>query len=285
MDPDNDAEFWDFSFVERFRDDQANIEFIRNLVGQDKIAFIGHGEGFTTMLTALTTEQADWFKQRVSVVVGLAPVSRLDHIKTTLLRALGVNDLAINLVKLFGIREWFYPNIYTRTLFVNICNYLPQICEFNLEFISDGDPEVNDRNLLRIYLGHFPGGLSVKVLEHELQIYQAERFQYFDYGAEKNIQKYGTETPPVIPVDQISGMPIALFVGTSDLLADTRDVEWLREQLNENVVFYKTYDYGHASFYIAKDMRYLQDLVGVLRQFTNPITSEIQKAEFRNLSD
>jgi hypothetical protein len=269
LDPDRDGDkFWAFSFVEPYLDDKANIEYIRQETGQDKIIFVGHSEGFTTMLTALTTNEADWFKQRVSLLVGLAPVSRLNDIGTGLLKFLGANNLAIGLVKLLGIKEWFYPNIYTNTLFVNICNYAPIICETNLKYITDGDPTVNDREILRIYLGHFPGGLSVQTLDHELQMYQAQRFQYFDYGKKENLEKYGTETPPEIPVNKINGMPIAMFVGNSDLLGDVKDNQWLKEQLGTNVIHYKEYDYGCATFYIGKDMSYLEDLVNVMRPYS-----------------
>lgn len=248
------------------------------------MAFVGHSEGATTLFTALTTNEADWFKERISIFAALATVSRLDNLQSTLLKVLGANDLALNIVKFFGIREWFYPNIYTRTLFVNICNYLPQICEFNLKTISDGDPSVNDRDVLRIYLGHFPGGLSVKTLDHELQIYKAKRFQQYDYGTQQNMEKYGSDTPPLIPVEKIYGIPIAMMAGTSDLLGDVKDNEWLRDQLGSDVIFYKTYDYGCSSFYIGKDMRYLEDLTNVLKQYTNPITTEAVKVQIKKES-
>jgi hypothetical protein len=238
---------------------------ILSVTGQGKIAFIGHSEGFTTMLAALTTVEADWFKDRVSVVVGLAPVSKLGNIGTGLLKVLGSTDFAIGIVKFFGIHEWFYPNVYTNTLFYYICDPFPQICEFNLKYITDGDPSVNDRSVLRIYLGHFPGGLSVKTLDHELQLYKADKFQLFDYGTKGNMIEYGAETPPQIPVNSIKDIPIAMFVGTSDLLGDVKDNRWLRDQLGANIKFYKEYEYGCSSFYIAKDMSYLEDLVVTLK--------------------
>lgn len=269
MDPDNDAkQFWDFSFVETYQDDKANIEYIRQETGQDKIIFVGHSEGFTTMITALSTEEAEWYKQRVSLVVGLAPVSRLDNIGTGLLRVLGANGLSIGLVKLFGINEWFAPTFWNNLKFVYACDYFPIICESSLKYISDGDPSVNDRALLRIYMGHFPGGLSVKTLDHELQIYQAKKFQYYDFGTKGNLEHYGTETAPEIPLHKVDGMPIAMFVGNSDLLGDVKDNEWLREQLGSNVIHYQVYDYGCSTFYIGKDMVYLEDLVRVMRPYS-----------------
>merc|ERR1711957_117587 len=130
----------------------------------------------------------------------------------------------------------------------------PEICQFNMYLITDGKPSVNDRMAFRNYMGHFPGGLSVKILDHELQIYRAERFQYFDYGVEQNLETYGSEQAPIIPVNEIDGIKIAMMIGDSDLLGNVEDNVWLRKQLGDNVLFYKVYDFGNSSFYIAKEI-------------------------------
>ena len=219
------------------------------------------------MLTSMTTDEAQWFKDRVSVIIALAPVAKLGNLKSTLLKALGANNLALDLVKAFGIHEWFYPNFWTNGLFVYTCKYIPEICEFNLEFITDGKPSVNDREAFRVYMGHFPGGLSVMLLDHELQLYRADKFQYYDYGKEGNQEKYGQDTPPEIDISKVNGIPIAMMVGTSDLLGDVLDNRWLKEQLGDNVVFYEEYNYGCSSFYTAKDMHYLEDVTKLLATY------------------
>jgi len=226
------------------------------------------------MLTALTTDQAHWIKEKVSILIGLAPISRLDNIGTGLLKTLGYSDFAIGLVRFAGIKEWFGNTLYTRTLFNKICDPFPQVCEFNLKYITDGDPSVNDRNVLRTYMGHFPGGLSVMTLEHELQLYRQKKFQYFDYGKKKNIQEYGEENAPEILVKDIKNMPIALLVGDSDLLGDVKDNQWLRDTLGDNIKFYKEYSMGCASFYIGKDMSYLEDVHDILKKYTQTARSE-----------
>ena len=37
---------------------------------------------------------------------------------------------------------------------------------------------------------------------------------------------YGQEKPPVIEVEKIRKVPIAMFVGTRDMLADAEDNKW-----------------------------------------------------------
>ena len=222
------------------------------------------------MLYSLTTEDAEWFKERISLIIGLAPVARLDNIETTLLKILGSSNAAINLVKMFGKKEWFSENLWTKSFFQKLCSKFPKISETNMKFITDGDPDVNDREVFKLYMRHFPGGLSVKLLEHELQIYRAQRFQLFDYGKDKNKEIYGEEIPPIIPVEKITGISIAMMVGNSDLLGDVKDNEWLRDQIQQNIVSYKVYDYGCSSFYNAKDMCYLDEMKSLLSQFSEP---------------
>jgi pimeloyl-ACP methyl ester carboxylesterase len=271
MDPDSSSDnFWEFTFTDRIYDDIANFELVLSKTGHSKLAFVGHSEGSTTMLTSLTTNDAQWFKDRISIFIAVAPVARLENMKTTWLRILGASDLPIALVKLFGIKEWFAPTFFARAKFQFLCNYIPEVCQFNMWLITDGKPLVNDRDSFRNYMGHFPGGLSVKILDHELQIYRDERFQYFDYGTEENLEKYGTEVAPIIPVEKINGVKIAMMIGESDLLGNVVDNEWLRQQLGSNIVSYKIYDYGNSSFYVAKEIElYLKDMVELLRKYAS----------------
>jgi pimeloyl-ACP methyl ester carboxylesterase len=266
MNPDVDVKFWDFSFVERQEDDKANINYIRSKTSQNKISVIAHSEATTTFWAAMSENPA-WYEERVKVLIALGPVSRLDNLKTVLLRTLGINGAAIGLIKAVGIHEFFYPDFSTKLWFKHICGLIPQICRFSTYLISDGDTSVDDLEALRTYYGHYPNGISIKALEHTLQLYMNKRFAYFDYGTEKNIDEYGTEEPPLFNLSNIKGVPTALLVGKTDLLGVPEDNEWLREQLGSNIVSYKTYDYGHITYFIGKDMKYLGDVVTLLRSF------------------
>ena len=59
-----------------------------------------------------------------------------------------------------------------------------------------------------------------------------KRFEYFDYGKEENLKRYGIEEPPLIPLENIENFPIALLAGTEDKLATIEDVKWLMEGLS-----------------------------------------------------
>jgi len=286
LNPDQDVTFWDFSFADRFEDDRANIEFIRTHTGQNKISVIAHSEATAAFWVGMS-QYPTWYEERVNILISLGPVSKLDNIKTLLLKSLGANSLAISLVKSFGIHEFFYPNFWTNVWFSTICGAFPQICRFSTYLISDGDTSVDNLESLRNYYGHYPAGISVKSLEHTLQIYMQGRFQYFDYGEEVNKRIYGTTVPPLVNLKAISGVPIALLIGNTDLLGDPEDNQWLRQQLGSNVVSYKTYDYGHITFFIGKDMSYLDDVRSLLREYAAPVPSTIQtvKVDLKKVSN
>ena len=59
---------------------------------------------------------------------------------------------------------------------------------------------------------------------------QTGKFRYFDFGGKrKNLEEYGQETPPEINISDITDVPVAMFVGRQDDLANLKDNRWLKE--------------------------------------------------------
>lgn len=85
----------------------------------------------------------------------------------------------------------------------------------------------------------------------------AKQFQYYDYGSDANKRIYGQTTPPLIPLNNIKGkVPIGMFVGTHDGLADPTDNQWAHSQMGSAVIFYHEYTLSHLSFMVARDMSF-----------------------------
>ena len=84
---------------------------------------------------------------------------------------------------------------------------------------------------------------------------------YSEYQIANSLLK---SSPEEFPLKSIKGVPIALFTGDTDRLGDLDDNAWLAEQVNSTLVFNKIYDYGHLTFFIGKDMVWLDDLKQVL---------------------
>jgi len=92
-------------------------------------------------------------------------------------------------------------------------------------------------------------------------------FKKYDYGSDAaNIEKYGSKIPPSLNVGDIKKVPIAMFVGLQDDLADPVDTRNLRSSLN-TVSFYQEYDQmDHGSFLIGKNMDYFSDVIAQLHK-------------------
>ena len=276
LNPDKDAKFWDFSFFDMIEDYKANIDFVRAQTGQNKIAVIGHSQGTSSMYSGLST-QNDWFKERVSIFISLGSVTRLDHLTSELLKFIIEVPIALDTIKLLHIHEMFPSDYLTKPTFILLWGTVPQICKFGSKIIADADPTVDSTEWARIYFGHFPSGASTKCLEHYSQIFMAKKFQNFDYGSAENMRRYGTKTPQEFNLKNVN-IPIAKFTGKSDVLGDLIDNQWLSEQLSHTLVFDKVYNYGHLTFFIAKDMNYLADMLQVLQKY-HPAQNDISKEE------
>jgi poly(3-hydroxyalkanoate) synthetase len=67
------ALYWDFTMDDMHLDDKANIERIKQITGEDKIAYIGYSQGTMSMNYALAHDADGWYANNLSRVVELAP--------------------------------------------------------------------------------------------------------------------------------------------------------------------------------------------------------------------
>ena len=239
-------------------DAKANINYILAANPYPKVAYVGHSQGTSQMFYALA-EHEDDYADKISVFIALGPVVRLNYCKSDLLTFIGKNDeLILDVFEFFGIYEIFPANWFDSTAVKLICGVLPDLCELAVSIFADEDTSLDDEDRLSVYLSHFPAGTSLKCLDHFAQLMSAPTFQRYDYGEQGNIEAYGTSTPPRIPLAEMKGsVPIAMFVGQKDELADTIDNEWAYSEMGSDVVvFYNEYNLGHLSFLVADDMSF-----------------------------
>ena len=75
---------------------------------------------------------------------------------------------------------------------------MPELSNLGIKVLADDDPTEVNQNSLKAYVAHFPCGSSFKSVKHYKQLMQKKSFEYFDYGKDENLKKYGQETPPSI---------------------------------------------------------------------------------------
>lgn len=124
---------------------------------------------------------------------------------------------------MLGIYEFFPAGWLTTGAMRLLCGTIPGFCNLGLWLVTDEDTTLNDPARAQVYLGHFPSGTSMKTLDHYGQIITSGEMRRYDYGSSHNEKVYGQKVPPTIDLTSISKVPIAMFVGTKDELADVKD--------------------------------------------------------------
>ena len=155
----------------------------------------------------------EYFKQRINLFVALAPVVKLGTNKSARFRMISfLGNSFVNMFAKRGVYEafgkgWDKQYGYIRKL-------VPAANEVMIRTdMINYDLDSNERT--KMLMGHFPHGTSTRSLNHFGQLVKSNQFQFFDYGKKQNIEFYGQEKPPLIPIENIpkSEVPIALFSG------------------------------------------------------------------------
>lgn len=140
----------------------AFLDKVKEVTGAEKVTWVGHSQGATQMLYGLASaELQKEFQKRVNLVVALAPITRLDHLKSELILAL-TN----------GVLKWFLNLLGTHEVFGALwgelnkveCGLLRTWCEYGLTWIDASTLEYDDKKRLQVYQGHLPAGGSLRSL-------------------------------------------------------------------------------------------------------------------------
>jgi hypothetical protein len=158
------------------------------------------------------------------------------------------------------------PNTSINPSFI-VCSWVPIICKSAVKMFADSNNTVNNMDRLPIFVLHYPSGSSLKNTEHLKQIMAAEEFRPFDYGPSHNYELYGAEVPPPYDFTKMLNVPVALMGGNYDVLADYKDVLWLKWRLEEAGVLksFKMYEGGHLTFFLPLDNTIINDTMEFIR--------------------
>eukprot|EP00347_Sterkiella_histriomuscorum_P011029 403374021 len=278
-------EFNDYSFQEMGDYDiPAMLQYIEQYTSQKKVAYIGHSQGTAQMFYALATNQ-EYFKDRISVFAALGPITALKAEQSFFLSMFRKNvELIMKWSKTFGVYDMLQPNFFSKISSQLFCGHIPDLCIIGGFFSDDNLELINDVTRVGVYFSHYPSGSSIRSMEHFSQLKNTGKFMTFDFGKERNLEEYGQEEPFEIPIEKITEIPIAMFVGTNDKLATQSDNAFARDIMKDGVKFYKEYPLGHLAFFTAIDMSYFQqDVVDILKTYHNAVVPKkqvLQEEEF-----
>lgn len=268
LNPDTDTAFWDWDYDQLAAlDVAASIDYVLETTGQEKVSWIGHSQGCLVALAGFVNKT---IASKVKLFVALAPAARVDHIENQLLKKLA--PYATTLEKLlfhFGWKGEFLPNDNLMTwLGGTVCSNVPIICEDLIAFLVGWDSPDMNVTRMPVYFTHFPAGTSGRNIVHYAQAIVDQKFQYFDYGVVENLKKYHSRLPPPYNLTQMS-VPVAVFWGDRDKLADPTDVQWLLSQMPNVVLNKKIDNYAHGDFVwgINANKQVYETVLELLQQF------------------
>lgn len=177
---------------------------------------------------------------------------------------------------MFGIHSIFKSNWLTDEATSIFCTYLTGLCELLLSFFTTSNTKWDDPDRFVVYMDHQPNGASVKQLLHYAQDIKEDRFQI--WAPKFDDLLFPTRQTDLIPIQTINAVPMAMFVGIDDVLADPQDASWTANTIGADVFHYQMVNAGHLSFLIAKDMSYwTTDVMNILTQYQPlPVTEFLQ---------
>ena len=123
--------------------------------------------------------------------------------------------------------------------------------------------EWDDEVSSSILENHFPHGASAKTLTHLgiMMKYGSENgLAYFDWhDPQLNKELYGSDQVPSIDFYK-NPVPMVIYAGVQDKIVNIEDVRSIKENM-QNIRYYKEIDGDHLSFFIGKDMSYVDDMI------------------------
>lgn len=242
-------DFWNFTWDEMAKYDSPNtIQYILDWTNQSKLAYVGHSEG-TVQMFAMPTVRPDMVS-KIAYFGALAPIAYVKHQKSPLIDLLAYLDIAY-IYEILG-RKQFLPGIYIlQNIAPELCEIVPEGCDEALWLLVGPSKDLN-ASRIDVYVSETPADTSVKNMIHWSQGVKRDKFEMYDYGSSKaNEEHYGPNypEPPQYNLSAVT-MPLGLYSGSNDWLADPTDVSKLRKELPNNITKQDIYiqGYDHMDF-------------------------------------
>ncbi|GFS23307.1 lipase [Elysia marginata] len=231
LDPD-EKEFWEFSWDEMAKYDlPAEINYILDITNNTQLYYVGYSQGTAIAFAKFSEDQQ--LAKKVKHFIALAPVAHVGHITSGLRLLVPFSNHITTFLDLFhGGAVDASPTII-KTLSSFVCTgFGEDLCMHGLTFLmGDMNGHSINKSKVDVYNAQCISSTSAKVLMHWAQAIKSNRFQHFDHGIKGNFWRYGQRNPPLYYPSNIT-VPVALFTGGNDALADPTDVSWLLTQIN-----------------------------------------------------
>lgn len=228
LNPDTDMKFWDFSFDEMaLYDLPAIIELVLKESGQSQIYYVGHSQGVTIAIILCAKRAA--YNLIIKFLVGLSTATWMTHTRLLTITAQAILSPATAL-NMNG--EIFKFGGATQRLADFACgtsNVSYPYCTAAIFALFGFNNFTISQETIAVAVGHEPSGSSRKNFLRWGHIY-IHGFSEYDWGPTGNLIKYGSITPPLYVLSNVTANSI--FVAShNDYVCDPRDLDTLMAHL------------------------------------------------------
>ena len=170
----------------------------------------------------------DYWVDKINLFVALAPVVNLSNTDSIFIKFISNLDSILAFFARKMGKDEFFPQGAKVLEDGGLCRYIP-FCRMIFGFLDSIWNPYDDPRMLSASMGHFPMGSSAQQIRHFGQLVKNSEFRYFNYGKSKNKEMYGQAEPPIIDIKEITEVPVAMFVGRQDSLANVIDNRWVKD--------------------------------------------------------
>ncbi|KAI9553842.1 hypothetical protein GHT06_019111 [Daphnia sinensis] len=234
LDPDEDPQFWQYSWDEiGYFDIPACIHYVLATSGWDKLVYAGHSLGTGLFFIAMIRHPE--LNSKIHRMLALAPISSKHNLRSPFrLVSPIIARLAVVMDKM-PTKAIFDQDMTLRSVQKRLCErnfFKASFCRDILFLIAGANPDNFDLNLLPSVNAHLFQGTSIRVIAQFAQHYNTgkEIFQQYDFGKKGNLERYGTPEPSVYDMSKVTA-PVYLYYGLNDLISTREDSEWAASQL------------------------------------------------------
>ncbi|CAI9736947.1 gastric triacylglycerol lipase-like [Octopus vulgaris] len=250
--PTSSAMFWRWSFDHMAAFDlPASLDYVTNVTGQEKLYYVAHSQGSLIGFLAFSENQT--LAKKIKLMVALGPVYTVGHITSSVRFATIIDDKV--LFNIFGRKSFLPENLIISTVAKTVCRArrLNFLCKEAIRIVANFDNQYMNSSRIPVYLTHSPAGTSTQNMAHFAQLVRSKDCKKYDYGTQaENLLHYGHPTPPAYNVSKLK-IPVALYSGGRDNLADPKDVALLVKKLKTKVTHVVIPKWAHLEFVWAVD--------------------------------
>ena len=249
------SKYWDFSFDHMAAYDvPANINFVKNRDGVEKVYYIGHSQGSLTFFLAYMNNP-EFMEKNIAKFIALGTVPNVNNAPHFLIKLFDKSKI----LNLIPVKNFLTLPKEVGQVFVPLCTSKAKfLCNSILSLAFSGTHETGridyDRLGKNIFL-YEPGGTSLQNMKHWIQIYKAKRAQKYDYGLVENLKHYGQTTPPVYDLKKMKGysIPSLMTISDADPFANPQDTLDFVDNIEDKKVvnILSLTNYNHIDYFWA----------------------------------